>query len=95
MSVSHIGLPRDEKYRANISKSKMGSKNGMFGKKGKDNPTSRPVIAFKEGKEIGRYDSLKDANDMLNLPEGAFKNISACCKGKRRIAYGYSWRFTE
>ena len=95
MSISHIGLPRSEEYRKNISKSKRGSQNGMYGKTGKENPTSKPVIAIKDGEEFGRYDSLTEANVALGLPDGAFKNISSCCHGERKIAYGYSWRFAE
>ena len=95
MSISHIGLPRDEKYRKNISEAKKGKKNGMYGKTGKLNPTSRAVIAMKDGVLVGMFDSMKEANENLGLPNGAFKNISACCHGKRRIAYGYTWSFAK
>lgn len=96
MSMSHIGLTRDENYRHNISVSKMGSKNGMFGKTGALNHNSKAVIMYDlDNKELCIFESMADANRELGLPEGAFKLISACCRGKKNTAYGYIWRYAD
>ncbi|HFJ9467870.1 hypothetical protein [Bacillus cereus group sp. BfR-BA-01495] len=41
--------------------------------------------------ELGEiYNSLSEADKDLGI---SFKNISACCRGKRAKAGGYTWRF--
>lgn len=94
MSKAHIGLYRDETYRRHISEAKIGEKNGMYGKHGAEHPTSRAVIGINES-EILSFESISDASRYLNLSKNAFKNISACCMGKRRTAYGYKWRYAD
>lgn len=94
MSKSHIGLERDETYRRHISESKKGEKNGMYGMRGKLSPTARKVKAIKDGVVL-YFDSISDASRELNLSKNAFKNISACCSGKRRSAYGYVWKYCD
>lgn len=91
MSAAHKGLERGADYRRHISESKLGDKNPMFGKTGADNPHARAVIATgKDGMEK-RYGSMIEARNDLDLPPAAVKNISACCRGKRRSAYGFEW----
>lgn len=94
MSVSHIGLLRDETYRKHISESKRGNKNGMFGKFGGLNPGARKVVAT-NGTEEKTFDSISSACREMNLSKNAFKNVSACCKGKRATAYGFKWRYMD
>lgn len=94
MSEAHKGKFRDEIYRKHISESKMGSKNGMFAKYGGLNPNARKVIAI--GIDVVKeYDSISEACREMKLSKNAFKNVSACCAGKRRTAYGYSWRYAD
>lgn len=95
MSISQRGKERDETYRRHISESKMGAKNGMFGKTGKLNAISREVIATSKTGEKMKFESMMIANKALKLPEGAFKNISACCYGRKKTAYGYFWSFSN
>lgn len=38
------------------------------------------------------FDSLKDAQEFFKSKSG---NISQCCKGKRKTAHGYHWKFIE
>lgn len=94
ISKSHKGLYRDETYRRHISEAKIGEKNGMYGKHGAEHPTSRAVIGISES-EILSFESISDASRSLNLSKNAFKNISACCMGKRRTAYGYKWGYAD
>lgn len=95
MSESSKGQVRSEEYRRHIAEAKIGEKNGMYGKKGKDNPTSRKVIAVCKNGTVLDFESMMSANELLRLPEGAFKNISSCCRGKKRTAYGYIWRYAD
>lgn len=92
--VSHLGQFRDEEYRKHISESKKGAKNGMFGKYDGQNPNATKVIAT-NGEEELSFDSISEASRQLRLSKNAFKNISACCKGKRKTAYGYVWRYAD
>ena len=39
------------------------------------------------------YDSARDAERKLSLPNGANSNISLCANGKRRSTYGYVWKW--
>ena len=94
MSVSSSGKFRDEEYRRHISESKRGAMNGMFGRFDKLNPQSREVTATR-GSEVLRFESISGGSRFLGLSKNAFKNISACCAGKRRTAYGYVWRYAD
>ena len=40
------------------------------------------------------FDSAKDAAIFLNKKHGA-GNISSCCSGKYKSAYGYTWKYAE
>lgn len=92
MSESHKGLERNEEYRRHISESKVGAKNGMYGMSGSLNVRSRRVKARNEDRTI-MFESICEAARSLGLSKNAFKNISACCVGKRRTAYGYVWSY--
>lgn len=46
------------------------------------------------GDFIKEWNSLKDAEQSLNIKK-AQANISACCLGKKKRAYGYIWRYSE
>lgn len=54
------------------------------------NNRKRPVLQYTvDGEFIKRYGSVIDAETDLQLNKGAHKNIQACCKGRKKIAYGY------
>lgn len=95
MSDAHKGKERSEEYRRHISESKRGAANGMFGKVGDEHPNSSGVIAIDDSGATRRYGSMSIACKELNLSKNAFKNISACCMGKRKSAYGYRWRYAD
>ena len=46
------------------------------------------------GELICSYPSASAAARAINKPQGN-RNISACCKGKQKTAYGYVWRYCE
>lgn len=44
----------------------------------------------KQGKEIQEWESIKQAGEKLKIRK---ENISACCRGKRKTAGGYIWKY--
>lgn len=52
----------------------------------------KPVIALQNGKEMNRFNSVKEAGLFIGKPH-AEVNISACALGKRHSAYGYHWKY--
>jgi hypothetical protein len=66
-----------------------GSKNPMFGRKGKDNVSSKKVRCI----ELDLvFDSMATATRETNVPT---QNISKVCSGKRRTAGGYHWEYCD
>ena len=45
------------------------------------------------GEKISEYEIMEDIGRTLNLKDKACSHITQCCKGKRRHAYGYIWRY--
>lgn len=68
-----------------------GEKSGMFGKFGKDNPSSVAIIgtSIKDGSII-YFDSLTQAKQEKGYNQS---NISTCLNGKAKTAYGYKWSY--
>ncbi len=61
--------------------------------KGKPRPNYghyKPVIAFKEGTEVGRFGSIKEATATLCV---SGSGIVHCLKGDQKTAGGYSWEY--
>jgi group I intron endonuclease len=71
----------------------LGEKNGMFGVRGKDNPSCKAVIQMDmQGNELARYVSLAEANEVTGVN---FRLISRCCRGERKHTCGYRWEFAS
>lgn len=47
-----------------------------------------------DGQFIKEWNTLKDAEQFLGIKK-AQANISACCMGKKKRAYGYIWRYSD
>jgi len=45
------------------------------------------------GEKIADYEIMEDIMRTLNLKEKACSHITQCCKGTRKHAYGYIWRY--
>lgn len=53
----------------------------------------KKVIQYsKDGKKISEFFCIADASRALGIPVA---NISKCCKGKRKIAGGFVWKYKE
>jgi len=82
-----------ELARKHFSESKMGDKNGMYGRKGALSPSHKPVLQYnRDGNFIKRYYGIMEAQRETGVQ---FRNISKVCKGERRFAGGYIWRYEE
>ena len=58
-------------------------------------PAKTPVCQFdKEGNLIAEYESAIAAGRAINNPDGS-AHITAVCRGNRKTAYGYIWKYKE
>lgn len=56
--------------------------------------STRQVVQYNIlGEKIAEYEIMEDIGRTLNLKEKACSHITQCCKGTRRHAYGYIWRY--
>ncbi len=58
-----------------------------------DNSCSKMVIAYKDGSEYGKWNSMMDAERELDGVYGS--NISKCISGKLKKTGGFTWKFIE
>ena len=67
--------------------------NGLKRRKfGKENPNATNVMQYDlQGNFIKEWGSISEADRELKI---SFKNISACCKGKRKTAGGFKWNYS-
>lgn len=69
-----------------------GVSHSRYGKHGKDNILSKPVLMFtKDGINfLKEYESAADASRATNIHQG---NISACARGAVKSAGGFLWKY--
>ena len=65
-------------------------KNNIYGKFGKDNPKSKIVQQIKDNKIVAIFYGTKEACRKTGISYG---NISCCCRGLRKSAGGYQWKY--
>lgn len=54
----------------------------------------RPVVQYNVlGEKIAEYELTEDVRREFNLRDKACSHITGCCKGVRKHAYGYIWRY--
>lgn len=88
MSKSRTGLKRTKQFKLNCSVSKLGIKNHMYGKFGKEHHGSIPILKFtKDNIFIKEYSSIAEAQKECNI-----SHISSCLSGNRKTAGGYIWK---
>jgi group I intron endonuclease len=81
--------PHSDAHRKAISIAKTGTKLGA------DNPVARSVLCVETGM---LFPTVKAAGDWIVEQRGKVVsqgNISSCCTGKLKSAYGYHWRYGE
>jgi group I intron endonuclease len=64
--------------------------------KGRNNPNARRVKQFDlKNNYIKTWDCISDACKKLGVNTQNSGNISMCCKGTKKTAYGYIWRYVD
>ena len=80
--------PLTRQCKSNLRK---GEKHPMWGKFGKSNPNSVPIIQMdRQGNFLAEFDGLHDAARKLNIYQG---NISSALNGRYKTAGGYIWKY--
>ena len=107
MSEAKIGITFSEEHKKKISEALSGEKAYWYGKhhseeakrkiseanKGKVYAPIKAVLQFsKDGKLIEEYPSLVEASRQTGCNQG---HICDCCKGKRKSAGGFIWKYKE
>ena len=86
-SENHLN-PLTRKHRSDAMK---GENHPRYGKFGKDNPTSKPIIQMdRQGNLLTEFEGLMDAERQLGIDPSS---ISRCCKGKVKTAGGFKWKY--
>ena len=75
--------PQSEEHRRKNSEAKKGSKN----------PSATKVLCVETGMV---FNCIKDASIWLGIKHTkGYSNISSCCRGKSKTAYGYHWKYAD
>ena len=75
------GIELSEEHKKKLSEAK----------KGKPSRRIKSILQYdKDNNFIAKYESLTIAGQTIG---GDIRNISACCLGKKKTAYGYVWRY--
>lgn len=79
------------RFIKNSTRQKLSDNNKWKNKKGKLHPRSKPVYQYSDtGKFIKVWENGSIAAEMLNINQA---NISICCLGKIKSAYGFHWSY--
>ena len=69
-----------------------GKRNERAAKSNTNGTRSRPVIQIKDGNIIAEFPSASEVERALGFGQ---RNISSCCRGKYKQAYGYEWKYKQ
>lgn len=89
MSIARKGVPRkphSQSTKKKLSESMMGERNPMFGKV----PGNAKKVLCVETNIV--YDNMKVAQEMTGIHKA---NISSVCRGIRKHAGGFTWKFID
>ena len=101
LSESHKGKKLSDEHKRKLSEVGKGRKHTEESKqkmskalKGKSKPYQyKPIIQYtKDMIYVREYEGISKASEQLNIYASS---ISACCRGERKTAGGYIWRYKE
>ena len=94
LSESHIGKHHSEEIKKKISESNTGKHfSEEHRRKIRENRPSKAIIQLsKDGEFIAEYPSTVEAERQTVCYHG---NICKCCRGERKSAGGFIWRYKE
>ena len=91
ISKSLTGRTLTEEHKQRISNSNKGKRRSQETREKISKSKSSSVAMYsKTGEYIRSFNSLTEAADFLMKTPG---HISKCCKGERKSAYGYVWKY--
>lgn len=95
MSEKRKGMKMSDEIKRKIgdkAKERLAAYNPKTGKIGKDCPKSNLVMQLtKDGESVGVFYGTHDACRKLNFSSPS--KIGDVCRGKRKTAYGYLWKY--
>lgn len=94
LSIAHTGFRHTEESKLKMSITRTGRKISEECKK-KISIANKKSIVCSNGLT---FDGIKDAVEWLNsigIKQNGQGNISSCCAGKLKTAYGFSWKFVD
>lgn len=82
-------------YGTKIERQSKSLSKSMTGKKGKEHPSSKPILMYdKEGNFIRRFDSTADANEYFGKSRYC-SGINDCLRGRNKTAYGFIFKYED
>ena len=88
--VTHRENSRNPLTRKHMSENAAKS---MLGKFGAEHPNSVAIVQLsKDGQFIKKWGAAREAQRELGIDSG---DISKCCKGKKKSAGGYKWKYAS
>lgn len=83
------GIPCSQKIKKAISIANSGENNAMFGKFGEKHHNAKKVYQYSpNGLFVKEWTCARNIQKELGFN---YKDISACCLGKKRVCRGYKW----
>lgn len=100
LSKAHKGKSLSYETKEKIRKANSGKNNYLFGKPMRKElkekllkANYKPILMFdKKNNLIQQFKCIKDAETKLKINNS---NISQCCRGKRKTAGGFIWKYKE
>lgn len=91
ISQSNKGKHKSLEHCKNIAEAKIGNKNPMFGKTGKEHHNSKPCLQFTmDDVFIREWVNAKEAAKELKLE---YKSINVCLNEKSKSSQGFKWKY--
>lgn len=91
MSASYVNNRKGTKHSEESKKLISQNRHGKCC--GNENGHSKAVLCYtKEGEFVAEFECMIEALNWLGKPQSCTANISACCHGRKKSAYGYKWK---